>query len=453
MAIMKILLVDDEKNILESVGGALGRSGYDIITAAGFEEASIKCDESINVAILDVWLGDGDGVVLLKKLKGKYPNLVAVMISGHSTIATAVEAVKHGAYDFLEKPLSLDKLEVILQNIDELINIKKQRDDLLNLLEGEYKLVGESEAIDELRQTIMKFAPEEAPVFISGESGTGKELVARLLHLNSPRKNSPFVALNCAALPAELAEAELFGYEKGAFTGAVLAHPGHFRRAGSGIIFLDEISEASLPLQAKLLRVIEVKKVTPLGGKREYNIDARIITASNKELDNEIKSGHFRQDLYYRLNVLPIKVPSLRERSGDIKILVDYFCGQYAAKSNKKPRRISRSGLAYLESLNYPGNIRELKNYIERILIMTEGDVIETEQVKNILPASVNTGMTPGTNLKQAVEEFEKKYILDILKGAANNMALTARTLGIERSHLYKKMKSLGIERDDNKTE
>ncbi|MCD6161761.1 MAG: sigma-54-dependent Fis family transcriptional regulator [candidate division Zixibacteria bacterium] len=448
---MKILLVDDEKNILESVGGALRRSGYDVDTASGFVEGLSRCDNTIDVAILDVWLSDGDGVDLLTALKKKFPDLAAVMISGHSTIATAVSAVKQGAYDFLEKPLSLDRLEVILQNIEDYISLKKQRDDLLNQLDSEYRLIGESKSINELRKTIIKYAPEDAPVFISGESGTGKELVARLLHQHSPRKKGPFIAVNCAALPTELAEAELFGYEKGAFTGAARAYPGHFRRANKGVIFLDEIVDASPSLQAKLLRVLEDKKVTPLGGKQEYIIDARVVAASNKGINEEIKAGKFREDLSYRLNVLPIQVPSLRERSDDIKILADHFCGQYAMKSNKKRRRISKSGITYLESLNYPGNIRELKNYIERILIMTESSPIEAEQIEKVLQASSRQGFTFGSSLKESVIEFEKAYIIETINGAGGNIARAARTLGLERSHLYKKMKALGIDKDFSK--
>lgn len=448
---MKILLVDDEKNILESVGSALKRSGYEVDVAPGFSEGLSRCDKTVDVAILDVWLGDGDGVDLLKKLKDKFPDLIAVMISGHSTIATAVSAVKQGAYDFLEKPLSLDRLEVILQNIEEYISLKNQRDNLLNQLDSEYRLIGESKAIIDLHNMIKKYAPEDAPVFISGESGTGKELVARLLYQNSPRRKGPFIAVNCAALPSELAEAELFGYEKGAFTGAARSHPGHFRRAANGVIFLDEIIDALPSLQAKLLRVLEDKKVTPLGGKQEYIIDARVISASNKDINEEIKAGRFREDLSYRLNVLPIKAPSLRERSGDIKILADYFCGQYAIKSNKKKRRISKSGIAYLESLNYSGNIRELKNYIERILIMTESDPIEAEQVKKIIQGSARHKHTHESSLKESVMEFEKDYIIETINGADGNIARAARTLGLERSHLYKKMKALGIDKDFGK--
>lgn len=443
---MKILLVDDEKNILDSVGGALERLGYEVVIAASYNDALRLCDDSIAVAFIDVWLPDGDGVELLKKFKSDYSDLVAIMISGHSTIATAVEAIKHGAYDFLEKPLSLDRLEVILQNISELILLKKQRDDLLNMLEGEYKLVGKSHSVENLLKTIMKYAPEEAPVLMCGESGTGKELVARLIHQHSPRKNGPFVAVNCAALPDELAEAELFGFEKGAFTGAVHSRQGRFRRASKGVLFLDEISEMSSRLQAKLLRVIEEKKVTPLGSKGEFDIDVRIIAASNKDINNEVKSGRFRQDLYFRLNVLPILVPPLRERSGDIKILIDYFCEKYAIRSNKKLHKLSASAIAYLESLSYPGNIRELKNYIERILILSESDIIDVDDVKKILPPLVKGVNTHVSTLKHAVEEFERGYILNMIKGAGGNIARAARSLGLERSHLYKKMKALGIE-------
>ena len=446
---MKILLIDDEKNILDSVGDALKRLGYDVITSASYHEALGRCDDSVDVALIDVWLPDGDGVELLKKFKSNYPNLVVIMISGHSTIATAVEAVKHGAYDFLEKPLSLDKLEILLQNINEFISLKKQRDNLLNILEGEYRLIGQSKAIEHLLKTIKKYAPEEAPVLISGESGTGKELVARLIHQNSHRKNGPFVAVNCAALPNELAEAELFGFEKGAFTGAVHSRQGRFRRASGGVLFLDEISETSSSLQAKLLRVIEEKKVTPLGGKNELDIDVRIIAASNKDLNNEVKNNRFRQDLFFRLNVLPIIVPPLRERSDDIKILVDYFCEKYANRSNKKLHKLSPSAISYLESLNYPGNIRELKNYVERILILSENNVINVDEVREILAPVVQDSLNRRSTLKHALEEFEREFILNVIKGADGNMARAARSLGIERSHLYKKLKSLGIERDN----
>ena len=447
---MKILLVDDEKNILEAVGGALKRSGYEVVTASGFNQAIASCDNSIDTAFLDVWLDDGDGVELLGKLKKAYPELIVVMISGHSSIATAVEAVKHGAYDFLEKPLSLDKLEVLLQNINELTQLKRQRDELLNRLDGEYRLIGESPAIVKLRELISKYAPEEASVFISGESGSGKEMVARLIHGNSSRHKGPFVAINCAALPESLAEAELFGYEKGAFTGAMQAHQGHFRQANGGVLFLDEISEMSARLQAKLLRVIEDRKVTPLGGKQTYDVDIRLIAASNRDLKLVIAAGNFRQDLFFRLHVLPVQVPPLRERAGDIKILADYFCCRYAMKANKKIRRISAAGIAVLERLNYPGNVRELKNYIERLLIITSSDPISETDVASTLAPIVELQSGKQSTLKQAVEDFERDYILKTLTGAGDNMARAARTLGLERSHLYKKLKSLGIDRTDD---
>jgi len=446
---MKVLLVDDEKNILDSVGGALRRSGYEVVTAPGFKQALAICDKSIEAALLDVWLDDGDGVDLLKNLKADFPDLVAVMISGHSTISTAVEAIKHGAYDFLEKPLSLDKLEVLLQNIDELLTLKKQRDELLTLLEGEHKLIGQSPAMVKLRETIQKFAPEDAPVLITGESGTGKELVARLIHGNSSRRHGPFVPINCAAMPHELADAELFGFEKGAFTGAIRSHEGHFRRASGGTLFLDEISEMSPHLQAKLLRVIEDKKVTPLGSQKTYDIDVRILAASNRDLKSEVSTGGFRQDLYFRLNVLPINVPPLRERIGDIKILAEYFCHQYSIRANKKPRKIAPAGISCLERLNYPGNVRELKNYIERILIVSDAEPIDAVDINKVLTGLIQKNIDSISSLKQAVEEFERDYILRTIEGAGDNMARAARALGIERSHLYKKMKALGLERTD----
>jgi two-component system nitrogen regulation response regulator NtrX len=447
---MKILLVDDEKNILESVSRALTRMGYEVITADGFNEAIEALDGSFEAALLDVWLNDGDGVKLLKIFKDQFPDLAIIMISGHSTIATAVEAIKHGAYDFLEKPLSLDKLEVLLQNVAELNSLRKQRDMLLARLDDEVKLVGKSQAVEDLLEIIKKFAPEEAHVLITGESGSGKELVARLIHHNSLRNKGPFVALNCAALPEELAEAELFGYEKGSFTGAVKSHEGHFRKASGGVLFLDEISEMSPRLQAKLLRVIEDRKVTPLGGKSTFDIDIRLIAASNRNLKDLVASGDFRQDLYFRLNVLPINVPPLRERIGDIGLLADYFCNRYSFKTNKKPRKIAKSGLALLEKLNYPGNIRELKNYIERILILTESDRVEADDIMRVLPGLMDGDTKQVSMLKQAVEEFERDYILKAIRGSNGNIARAARILGLERSHLYKKMKSHGIEREEN---
>jgi len=446
---MKLLLVDDEENILDSVGGALQRSGYQVVTASGYKQALTVCDKSVEAALLDVWLDDGDGVELLKKLKAAYPNLVAVMISGHSTISTAVEAIKHGAYDFLEKPLSLDRLEVLLQNIEALLTLKRQRDELLALLEGEHKLIGQSSAMEKLRGIIQKFAPEDAPVLVTGESGTGKELVARQIHDNSSRQKGPFVAINCAALPDDLADAELFGFEKGAFTGAMRAHEGHFRRAAGGTLFLDEISEMSLHLQAKLLRVIEDKKVMPLGSQKTYDVDVRIVAASNRDLKAEAENGTFREDLYFRLNVLPINVPPLRERIGDIKILAEYFSRQYSIRANKRPRLISPAGIACLERLNYPGNVRELKNYIERILIVTDADPVDAEDINKVLPTITKKDMDSISSLKQAVEEFEKDYIIRAIEGAGDNLARAARALGLERSHLYKKMKALGLERED----
>jgi two-component system nitrogen regulation response regulator NtrX len=447
---MKILLVDDEKNILESISRALSRMGYQVLTAADASEAERLCDQSVETALIDVWLGNDDGVELLKHLKGKYPELIAVMISGHSTIATAVKAIKFGAYDFLEKPLSLDKLEVLFLNIDELLSLRRQRDDLLARLDGDFKLIGESPAVKDLLQLIERYAPEDASVMITGESGSGKELVARLIHGHSPRARGPFVALNCAALPAELAEAELFGYEKGAFTGAMKTHDGHFRRASGGVLFLDEISEMPLPLQAKLLRVIEDKKVTPLGGKNTHYVDVRLVAASNRQLKDEVNKDKFRQDLFFRLNVLPVSVPPLRERVGDIRLLVEYFCGQYAKKTNKKIRKVALSGIAILEKLNYPGNIRELKNYIERILIVSDNDPIEAADVKMVLSPVVEADFGGPSTLKQAVDDFEREYILKTIRGANDNMAKAARSLGLERSHLYKKLKSLGIDKSDN---
>jgi two-component system nitrogen regulation response regulator NtrX len=445
---LKILIVDDEPNILSAVGSALKRSGYDILTAGSFAEATNLLHGGIDVAFLDVWLGDGDGIQLLKLIKERYPETECVMISGHAEIETADSAVKSGAYDFLEKPLSLDRIEVVLGNIARLKSIENERNDLLQRLDEDTRLVGQSKAVADLKKLASKVAPEESRVLITGENGTGKELIARMIHEASPRNKGPFVAVNCAALPEDLIESELFGFEKGAFTGAVKAKPGRFEMAGGGTLFLDEIGEMSEKTQAKLLRAVEEGVITRLGGTVEIKTDVRIISATNKDLKKSISEGKYREDLYYRLAVLPIEIPPLRERREDIPLLVQHFSDRFCRKRGRPKKKFSTDALKLFSNYAYPGNIRELANYVERVVIMAPGDSIKVADLETLIPHLVQKELT-GT-LKAACEQFEKEYIKKSISQAGGNMTRAAEILGLERSHLYKKMKALGMNPKNN---
>ncbi|MEE9553861.1 MAG: sigma-54 dependent transcriptional regulator [candidate division Zixibacteria bacterium] len=442
---MKILIVDDEPNILSTVGSALRRSGYDVLTAGSFDEAVGLLNDTIDVALLDVWLGDKDGIELLSFIKGKYPSIESVMISGHAEIETAVKAVKAGAFDFLEKPLSLDRIEVTFGNITRLKRLRNERDDLKKRLGESERLVGKSKSIEQLKESIARVAPEDSRVLITGENGTGKELVARLIHETSPRKDGPFIAVNCAALPDDLIESELFGYEKGAFTGAVKAKPGRFELANDGTLFLDEIAETSSKTQAKLLRAVEEGSFTRLGGTAEIKSDARLVAATNKNLKQAISDGKFREDLFYRLAVLPIELSPLRDRREDIPLLIEHFSNEFSSRRGRPSKKFDKSAMKMFGGYSYPGNIRELANYVERIVIMSSADVISGEEVERLLPHLA--GDNPKGTLKAACERFERDYIKKTIESVNGNMTRASEILGIERSHLYKKMKSLGTER------
>jgi two-component system nitrogen regulation response regulator NtrX len=441
---MKILIVDDEPNILTTVGSALQRMGHAVVTAPSFAEGVRLLNDAMDIALLDVWLGDGDGIELLNIIKQKHPHIECVMISGHAEIGTAVAAVKSGAYDFLEKPLSLDKIEVIINNIARLKSIESERDNLREQLGESGRLVGESASTAILKQAIARIAHEDSRVLITGENGTGKELVARLIHGNSARKNGPFLAVNCAALPDELIESELFGYEKGAFTGAAKSKPGRFELASGGTLFLDEIGETSARTQAKLLRAVEEGKITRLGGTAEIAIDVRILAATNRDLKQLISQGKFREDLFYRLAVLVIEIPPLRERRDDIPLLVRHFADTFCRRTGRPARKFDKDALQLFQRYPFPGNIRELANYIERIVILAESDTIDSKQVEMLLPQLVQ--LEAAGTLKLASEQFERDYIKRVISRVAGNMTRAAEILGLERSHLYKKMKALGME-------
>lgn len=441
---MKILIVDDEPNILSSVGSALRRSGHDVAAAGSFDEAVRLLDDSFDVALLDVWLGDKDGIELLALIKSKYPSIGSIMISGHAQIETAVKAVKAGAFDFLEKPLSLDRIDVTLGNISRYKRLQAERDDLKRRLGQSERLIGKSDNIAELKKTIMRVAPEESRILITGENGTGKELVARLIHESSPRKSGPFIAVNCAALPDELIESELFGYEKGAFTGAAKSKPGRFEMADGGTLFLDEIAETSSKTQAKLLRAVEEGTFNRLGGTSEIRSDCRLIAATNRKLKEMVAEGRFREDLYYRLAVLPIELAPLRERKEDIPLLIEHFSRAFSAKTGRPEKKFDKTAIKLFCAYSYPGNIRELANYIERIVIMSSGEMIDGDEIARLLPHL--SGDDPMGTLKAASEQFEREYIKKTISAAGGNMTRAAEMLGLERSHLYKKMKSLGME-------
>ena len=441
---MKVLIVDDEPNILTSVGAALERMGHKVVTAASIAETRRLLDDSIEAALLDVWLADGDGIDLLSYIRKRYPRVECVMISGHAEIGTAVTAVKQGAYDFLEKPLSLDRLEVILANIARLKNLEDERDRLRETLGVSNRLVGKSKVINELMQTIARIAPEDSRILITGENGTGKELVAQLIHEKSNRNKAPFHAVNCAALPDELIESELFGYEKGAFTGAAKSKPGRFEIAAGGTLFLDEIAETSARTQAKLLRAVEEAKITHLGGTSEIATDVRIISATNRELKKLIAAGRFREDLFYRLAVLQIEIPPLRERREDIPLLVQHFADSFCKRTGRAPKKFDKAAMGIFEKYHYPGNIRELANYVERLVILSQMDEIGGREIELCLPHLVQS--EPKGTLKTAAEQFERDYIRKVLGATDGNMTRAAETLGLERSHLYKKMKALGLD-------
>ena len=440
----KILIVDDEESILKALAGPLEREGYEILTAKTAAEARRSNSREIDLLLLDVFLPDGDGVELLGQFQKKFPLQAHIMMSGHSTIDTAVKAVKQGAYDFLEKPLSLERILITIENALRVRALARENLSYKREIEQKYQLIGESEEIENLKIQIDRVAKSNSRVLIQGENGTGKEIVARNIYYKSSRADKAFVALNCAALPEELIESELFGFQKGAFTGATFSRGGRFEEADGGVLFLDEIGDMSTKTQAKLLRVIEEEEVERLGGGNPKKVDVRILAASNKNLVMKVERGEFREDLFFRLNVIPIWVPPLRQHKEDIPILADHFIDKLCKEYGRRKVKLLRGAENALLRYDYPGNVRELKNIIERLLVTGEFSNIAREDVEFALSTASLKGQT--FDLKTAVEQFERGYIITRIKEANGNMADAARRLGLERSHLYKKMKILGIE-------
>jgi len=429
--------VDDERVIQTTLKGVLEDEGYRVsAVGSGQEMLARLADDSPDLIFLDIWMPGMDGLEALAEVKQRRPEATVVMISGHGTIETAVKATKLGAYDFIEKPLSLEK--TLLAAVRALDHSRLERVD---------EIVGASALLEEVRQQIAVAAPTNGRVLIHGENGAGKELVARAIHALSTRRDGPFVEVNCAAIPEELIESELFGHERGAFTGAVARRRGKFELADQGTLFLDEVGDMTLKTQAKVLRALEEQAFERVGGKETLRVDVRVLAASNQDLTDLIAQGRFREDLFYRLNVIPIEVPPLRRRKEDIPALVSHFIALFSAENGKRPKTISVEALAYFLSYDWPGNVRELRNMVERLVIMAPRDVIGPED----LPPPLRPKEGPGDDvqrertLKDAREAFERAYIVAELRAHDGNVTRTADTLGIERSHLYRKLKAYGI--------
>jgi two-component system nitrogen regulation response regulator NtrX len=450
MASEHILIVDDERAIQKTLRGVLEDEGYRVSVAGTAKEALAQLqDEAPDLVFLDIWMPGADGLEALAEFQRIRPETAVVMISGHGTIETAVKATKLGAYDFIEKPLSLEKILLAATRALDHGRLERENRDLREQLGRGQRIVGKSRVIEELRQQIAIAAPTNGRVLIHGENGVGKELVARAIHAQSSRRDGPFVEVNCAAIPDELIESELFGHERGAFTGAVSRRRGKFELADGGTLFLDEVGDMSVKTQAKVLRALEEQAFEHLGGKETLHVDVRVLAASNQNLPELIAQGRFREDLFYRLSVIPVEVPPLRQRAEDIPLLVEHFVTLFSGENAKRPKTISVEALAYFLSYDWPGNVRELRNMVERLVIMTPGDVIGPEALPPPLrprdPAAVALDTQREKTLKEAREAFERAYIQAELRAHEWNMTRTAEKLGIERSHLYRKLKMYGI--------
>jgi two-component system, NtrC family, nitrogen regulation response regulator NtrX len=437
-----LLIVDDEANIRASLEGALGREGYQVATAGSLAEARERLEQAFDFVLLDVWLPDGSGLDLLAEIMAGSAPTTVVMMSGHGTIETAVRATRLGAFDFVEKPLSLEHLIQTLRNASAARSFtsgRREPDEPWAL-----PIVGRSPAIRSVLDLIRRVGPSMARVLIAGEHGTGKELVARALWASGPRREMPFVAVNCAALPEELLESELFGHERGAFTGATQPRRGRFEEANGGTLFLDEVGDLSPRAQTKLLRALQEGAITRVGSSHAIRVDVRVIAATNRDLADLARSGRFREDLYYRLAVIPITVPPLRERPEDIPLLVRNFAERFAREGGGKPRAFTPEALDRIQRHPFPGNVRELSNLIERLLLTAPPGPIGVESLREVLPAPERPA-APAARLSEAVQEFERREIEAALHEARGNMTQAAARLGLERSHLYKKMKKLGL--------
>jgi len=448
MAKEQILIVDDEENIRRTMRAILEDEGYQVREAASGSEAFSQLrDGQVDLVITDVWMEDVDGLAVIDFIRNAGLDCEVIVISGHATVEVAVAATRKGAIDFLEKPLSFEKLLLAISNALKHRQLKLGNRWLVQKASADTRLIGRSPAFQKLIHDIELAAPSDGRVLIVGENGVGKEVVARTLHLKSMRADMPLVDVNCAAIPDELIESELFGHVKGAFTGASENKKGKFVVASGGTLFLDEIGDMSVKTQAKVLRVLQENTVTPVGGTASVHVDVRIIAATNKHLPDEIEAGRFRQDLYYRLNVIELRVPPLRERVEDIPLLVEFFIRRFAERMRVPEKPVTDEAMALLQAYRWPGNVRELENLMERLMIMSRADSVRPED----LPAPINPAVDQTRNghvlnLKEAREQFERDHIRKVIQIAGGNMTRAADMLGLERSYLYRKARQYGIE-------
>jgi len=443
----RLLIVDDDPNTLASLARAFRLNGHDATVADNATRAlDLIRTQPFDLVFSDVVMPDKDGIALLEEIRGLGVVVPVVMISGQATLDMAVRATKLGAIDFLEKPLSTEKLLLTIENAVRLTRLERENRDLRQRV-GRHEIVWVSEAMRRVMNLVERVAAGESRVCIFGETGTGKELVARAVHDKSPRRGGPFIAVNCAAVPQELIESELFGHEKGAFTGAAARHAGKFEQADGGTLFLDEIGDMPAMMQAKLLRVLEEGEIERVGGSQPVRVDVRVVVATHRNLEEQVANGGFRQDLYHRVVVFPIVLPALRERPGDVPVLVEHFARAISEQNGWKPKAFTAEAVALLERNSWPGNVRELRNCIERLLLLAD-EAVDEATVSMALPRNAPTGVigSGSGTLASRVEGFERETILAELKRHNRNMSETARALGLERSHLYKKCAQLGIE-------
>jgi two-component system, NtrC family, nitrogen regulation response regulator NtrX len=458
----RILVVDDEAEIRRSVRMILEYEGYDVQEASSGPEALALLErEPPDLMFLDIKMGGQDGLETLQKIRQINEALPVVMISGHATVSTAVEATKLGAFDFIEKPLASERVLVTIRNALDQTRLVDENRTLKRAVEARHQMVGESVSLRQIWDSIKRAAPTTATVLLLGESGVGKELVARAIHRNSLRSRDRFIQVNCAAIPEELIESELFGHEKGSFTGATEKQIGKFEQADRGTIFLDEVGDMSAKTQAKVLRVLQEGEVERLGSARTIKVDVRVIAATNKDLEAEIERGTFREDLYFRLSVIPIRVPPLRDRREDIPALVRHFVDLFSRESNRRPQRFTPAALEFMQKARWKGNVRELRNTVERLLIMTPGDTIDVDDLRDVVrvetrPAAAAAGSDPGNNhlapgtLREFKESAERKFLVEKLRENAWNISKTAEVIGTPRSNLYKKLEQYAITQESD---